>query len=129
MKFENTLEFRLKSPDGDAVFTCRGLNRKLGAKIRAEMRNKNENFLSDSYDELVDAALSSVILVLGLHDETGAPITAEQIRSGDIADKLAGLITTGYIAALGANRDEPQEKKDSNLGSSSDTNTSNQTQT
>lgn len=123
MRYKNTLTFKLESPDGDAVITCRGLSRKASAKFRAALRldkEKDSGLLLEATESILDEVCKSVISCEGLEYEDGSEIPLEDIREGLIDDKLSQLIFSAFMVAFAAKEEVSEEKKSTAAESSKD---------
>jgi hypothetical protein len=102
MQFDDTITFKLESPEGDATITCTELPLDIQHELRAAIRAGKDQFPRELFDRYEAAICESVISVEGLSDARG-PVTGERVRAKKISEKLQVVIRTAFYAALAAN--------------------------
>lgn len=112
MHFDDTLTFKLESPEGDAVITCTELPLDIQHELRAAMRVGKDKFPADLLDRYESAVCESVVSIEGLNDARG-PVTGERVRAKKLSTKLLGVITTAFWAAYAAQNAVSEKKSDS----------------
>jgi hypothetical protein len=114
MKFDDTYQFEMQSPDGNAKIVCTELPLNILHEIRAHLRLKKDgdNIPEDIVARYQTAMCESVVSVSGLEDGQGV-VTAERVRAKQITPRLLDVITAASWAAKRATEEVDQKKETS----------------